>query len=144
MLVLEEYSAILPFPASPFPFLCGHAPLTLLSPFPSSYPPLPSPRFDQSLESSRLRGTPNVTAISRSVSEEDGGRNVEHDCQTRNSSFVLRCSSNQYERQMAWLNIDFYSSVSFSRVCKLLSVSEYFLHFDKVVILFEITKLLRY
>ncbi|KYM99777.1 hypothetical protein ALC62_09395 [Cyphomyrmex costatus] len=100
VLVLEEYSAILPFPASPFPFLCGRAPL---SPFPSSYPPLPSPRFDQSLESSRLRGTPNVTAISRSVSEEDGGRNVEHDCQTRNSSFVLRCSSNQYEKRMAEL-----------------------------------------
>ncbi|KYQ58890.1 hypothetical protein ALC60_02046, partial [Trachymyrmex zeteki] len=65
----------------------------------SSYPPLPSPRFDQSLESSRLRGTPNVTAISRSVSEEDGGRNVEHDCQTRNSSFVLRCFSNQYGKR---------------------------------------------
>ncbi|KYN16124.1 hypothetical protein ALC57_11649 [Trachymyrmex cornetzi] len=73
----------------------------------SSYPPLPSPRFDQSLESSRLRGTPNVTAISRSVSEEDGGRNVEHDCQTRNSSFVLRCSSNQYEKR---LNIEAFES----------------------------------
>lgn len=71
-------------------------------PFPSSYPPLPSPRFHQSLESSRLRGTSNVTAISRSVPEEDGGRNVEHDCQTRNSfaCALLRCSLNQYEKSV--------------------------------------------
>jgi len=134
VLVLEEYSAILPFPAPPFSFLCGRTPLTssLLS-----YPPLPSPRFDQSLESSRLRGTPNVTAISRSVPEEDGC-NVEHDCQTRNSLLVVRCFSNQYEKRR--LNIGFHILIRayFSHVCTFKKIFEYFLYCNNVVIVFEL------